>query len=296
MKYLMTLLVSICISFAAVAEGMDHMAAGAGSHNNMLLAQAAQPAEPDAPAKAAGSAVPAGSATASQRATPAVSVITPEQLMSEVKAAYADITSYTVDFVLIQQGPRSAKKKMTETRMKKLENLYTLMYKGPSDMSSTDYWLRLDAKSGYHNKTVVIREKNEKGKFQFRVYKPAFPNGTVVDDGDKRIADVSKTRIQYFIDDLERHIAEQGSEATIQFVPEKIILEVTYSEKRNSRDTTFKTTTYFDQKTKHILKQETRMKIKDKFYFYMLIKWGEFVANPELSVADFTKKPDYTEE
>lgn len=286
MKYLMIIFSVAFISTATIYTEAPAFDPAGAAVDNVIVAQAA-------PSETATGTVAAEPAAAS---APSAEVMTPQQLVEDVKSFYSGISSYNVDFRLIQQGPAEIKKEMTETRMEKRENIYNLMYKGPADSQSGDYWLRLTAKEGINRGTVVEREQNEEGEFQYRVFKPAFPEGTVISDDDRRITDVPETRLHSFVDDLVKRVNDPDSESTLHFIPEKIILEVIYEDTFKGKPAPHKSRTFFDADTKQMLKQETRVKPRDKFHFKMLVEWYGLEINPDLEESDFTEIPDYTEE
>jgi hypothetical protein len=200
-----------------------------------------------------------------------------DELLSKVAAAYAGANSYTIKLDMRQMSPRGSSKQTD-----KLPDEFDLMYLRP-DAVKEDWMMRLQAREGYHKRTVVVYAKDDKGKYKFTVYKPA--GRVIAGENDPRVADVPSAEVHKFVEELADAAKEKGAKLEVQYFQEtgQYALMVTTSYAR--------TTTYIDGKSFMLVKQILELKTRNNYRFKREIRWHDFKPGAKLTPEQITARP-----
>jgi hypothetical protein len=244
------------------------------------LAAPAAPAVKTAPAAKPAAVAPAVPAATQAAAMPAVVAPSATELIEKIKAAYDKVNSYTVTFDMVQM--LKPVNKRDELKEKKLTNIFELKYL-KTDPANDVWMMRLTARKGHHQRTVVVYAPDKNGKSKFTVYKPA--GKVVLSPEDPRTTDLPLVDLHAFIADIESAAGEKGAKAKVAYLaePDLFALEISGENAR--------TTTYVSSTTLLLVRQVLELKTRGGYGFKQEIRWRDFVSNAKLSPADITDAP-----
>lgn len=271
------IVISICVAAFAATETVKP---------NPMPAQktSAQPASAQPAPVTAPAAVPA--AATSTVPVPPAALPSAQQIFDASAAFYKVVNFYSVTFELYQSqssGGGASKMGGDEESREKFRNEYHLIYldEKPGDEG---YLMRLTSVRGYQQHTTVVFAPDKKGEYKYTVYKPA--GRVVLPPSDLRITDVPKTLISSVIEELQKSLEDRTAKTAVVYLPavDEYSVEVTRE--------TGRVTTYFNAKTFALAKQDIEVKTKKNYQLKRSVVWRDFVANPQISAAQITAKPE----
>jgi len=241
--------------------------------------------------------VPAASQTQPHRLSTAESA---RQLMEKVKSVYATFNSYSVSFNMVQLT--RPMKNMDESRKKALTDKFDLKYLS-TGRNNYEYLMRLSALKGHHKRTVVVYNRDKKGKYCYTVFKPS--GKVVVYPEDPRVMDIPFAELHTVIADIDALLSDKDAKIRIEKLDSGIALMISKEAEGKNTLTSFGTkggiqvsqyrgmrvTSYFDPVTFYLKKQDTEIKTKSEYLFKQSIEWHDFKPNDKIKSGDITAAP-----